>query len=177
MPVDFFPLILGTITCLGLVAGLLWSLYARRHLRAAILSAVFFVAPWPCVYVWTYYRAEILYSSAAARGAPEAQYRLGFAHMSYRSGAEYDPQQGATLMQRAADAGNAHAQMSLACFLLSGLEMPPDRNRALVLLDRAAPSVPDAAILAREVRIHGFDIDRLSGIGGEICTRWFSDRH
>jgi hypothetical protein len=71
-------------------------------------------------------------------------------------------------MQRAADAGNARAQMTLACFILCGLEMVPDQNRALALLDRATPSVPDAALLAHEARAHGFNAGQPSGIAEEI---------
>jgi len=177
MPVDFFPLILGAMTCLGFVVGLMLSLRSRRHLRTAIVSVIFLVFPWAGIYVWLYYRADILYSSSAAKGDPEAQYRLGFAHMYYTSGAAYDPVQGAALMQRAADARNARAQMTLACFILCGLEMVPDQNRALALLDRATPSVSDAAPLAHEVRTHGFNADHPSGIAAEICNRWTSNRH
>jgi len=172
MPVDFFPPIFGVLTCLGFVVGLCWFLWSRRRLRAATLSLIFLVAPWPSLYVWMYCRAEIWYSSSAAKGNPEAEFRLGLAHMFYTSGAEFGPADGVALMQRAADAGNARAQMTLACFILSGLEIPPDQNRALALLDRASQSIPDAAVLAREVRNNGFDYDHPSDTEGRIADRW-----
>jgi TPR repeat protein len=176
VPVDFFPLILGLLASMGMVAGFLWIKKSRRRLRAAFTSLMLFIAPWAIIYTWMYDRAEIRYGPSAAKGNAEAQYRLGFAHMFYYAGASYDPLEGDALLQRAADAGNSRAQTTLACFVLFGLEEAPDENRALALLDRAAPSIPDAAILATEVRAHHVTLGLPSGVAGTIIEHWTSTR-
>jgi TPR repeat protein len=176
MPVDFIPLILAVLMCIGLLAGATWSVMSRHTFCAALASLIFLVAPWPAIYAWLYCRADILYSFKAAKGDPEAEYRLGFAHMSYYDGTNYDPEKGDALLQRAADAGNARAQMTLACFIVSGLNERPDDNRALALLNRAAPAIPDAITLAAEVRAHHVQWGNPTGIARTITYRWIDTR-
>jgi TPR repeat protein len=78
--------------------------------------------------------------------------------MNYCQGTDFDPAEGTRLLQESATAGNAKAQMTLGCFVLSGLSMPPDRQTALGLFDKAAASIPEAASVAKEVRSRGYDV-------------------
>jgi hypothetical protein len=177
MPVDFLPVSLVFLTVFSLVTTVMVGFIFRKKRRRILL--VFFLlltAAWPAIYVWIYDRADIAYEKAAERGDAEAEYRLGFAHMVYAQGTDYDPVEGKRLLEQSAAAGNMKAKMTLGCYLLSGVGMPTDLQRALILFDQASGAVPDAGVLARDVRKHGYDVDHPQGVGAAIVNKWTSQR-
>jgi hypothetical protein len=178
MPVDFVAPILVLLTALSLYTGIvLFFIYRRVYRRVLLILSVIVIAIWPSAYVWLYDRLDIVYSRAAQRGDPEAEYRLGFGHMNYAQGTEYDPVEGRKLLEKSAAAGNAKAQMTLGCYLLSGIATQPNSQRAMALFDEAAVTVPDAKELAQDIRSHGFDVNQMRGIAVAIIIRWTTRPH
>ncbi len=178
MPLDLLPTVLLLLTAVMLALSVAWGISrpVDKRGRAVLVGSLFSVIPTLTLYVWVYHRADLAYSYATSQGDTNASYCLGFAHMKYGEGAVYDPDEGRRLLEEAAAAGHPMAAMTLGCYLLSGVGVPNDEDAALALFDRAAPSIPDAAAIASEVRMHGFDADYPKGLAESITIKWMWKR-
>jgi ankyrin repeat protein len=82
-------------------------------------------------------RAVTIWKAAAARGIPEAAYRLGVAYRSGLAG-EKNLDKAAHWFGAAAKGGNPDAQFALGIFHQNGMGVPQDRDEAIRLFGLAA---------------------------------------
>lgn len=175
MPIDLLPIALAVVAVQSWVVTFVLITvvpWGRKRRRGIVAGNCVLTLSCCGIYVFRYYRAELLYSKAVAAGDSEAQYRLGRALDAYSRGSSYTPSRARLLMIAAASQGYVGAQMKLASWYASACT---DRSmsRALPWFEKAAEQGhADGLELSRLAKHKGFIPCEPSSRAWEIIYRW-----
>lgn len=175
LPIDLLPILLAVVAVQSwVVTFVLITLvpWGRKKKRGIVAANCALTLACCGIYVFRYHRAELLYSSAAAAGDSEAQYRLGSAIARSSGWITDDPSKAETLMKAAASQGHVGAQMKLASWYASACT-DAGMSKALPWFKKAAEQGhPEGVELVRLAEGSGFSPCDPSGRAWAIIYRW-----